>query len=392
MNAPRASGARLSALHAATFAGIGFYLPFFPVWLQSKAMSPGLIGVMVAIPIVVRILVTAPLMSLADRRLGLRPLLLAGHGAQVIGYPLLMVADDPFVIAGLVAALAVAQSPIVPANDLATIEAVRRNPRFDYGRLRVWGSIAFLAANIAAGYLVGALGADVVIWALLLTPLAGILATLLALPGRHTTPAAKPSATEVRARLPAVFFVVVLGAAMVQGSHGAIYAFGSIHWRSVGFSDSLIGYFWAIGVLAEIVVFFLLGRGVGRGSAGVGLILVGGAAAIVRHACLSLTPGLVPTLALQALHGLSFGATHLGTMAAIAALAPETQRGRAQGLGGSLIALAMAGTTVASGPLYRAFGPAVFAAMVPLCALGIALVLLGARMMRAQPQRAGEGG
>jgi PPP family 3-phenylpropionic acid transporter len=183
----------------------------------------------------------------------------------------------------------------------------------------------------------------------------------------------------------------MIAAAITQGSHGALNAFASIHWRSLGFSDAVIGYFWAAGVIAEILVFMFLGRAVGRGS-GVGLILAGSAAAAIRFTIMSLDPGLGLTLALQVLHCLTFAATHIGTMAALTALSPAHARGRAQGIYGSLAALATAVSTVASGVIYKEGGGLVFAAMAPLGALGLVLTLVAVRLMRAQPQRAGSGG
>jgi PPP family 3-phenylpropionic acid transporter len=176
----------------------------------------------------------------------------------------------------------------------------------------------------------------------------------------------------------------MLAAALTQGSHGGLYAFGSIHWRSIGFSDTVIGYFWAVGVLAEIAVFYLLGEAVGRGSFGLGLLLAGSAAATLRFALLSLDPGLVATFALQALHGLSFGASHLGAMAAMAALAPEAARGRTLGVAGSLVALGSAAAAIASGEIYRASGPAVFAWMAPLGGLGFVLAIFAIRSLSRQ--------
>jgi PPP family 3-phenylpropionic acid transporter len=127
-------------------------------------------------------------------------------------------------------------------------------------------------------------------------------------------------------------------------------------------------------------------------AAGFGLMLAGGAASVLRFLVLATDPGLGATFAVQALHGLSFGATHLGSMAALAALAPEAARGRAQGLLGSLSALAMAAATVGSGYVYGTAGSAVFAAMVPLGLAGIALTLYALRRNRIQPQSSGEGG
>ena len=170
---------------------------------------------------------------------------------------------------------------------------------------------------------------------------------------------------------------------------GHVYAFGSIHWRSVGFSDAAIGYLWAIGVAAEIALFAVLGRVVGRGSLGIGLLMVGCAAVVVRFAGLALDPDLAATFLLQVLHGLTFGATHLGGMAALTALTPLGARGQAQGILAALLALGMAATTIASGPLYRAWGAGVFGAMAPLGVIGLILTLVVARRMRAYPHKVG---
>lgn len=391
--APRAIGVRLGALHAATFVGVGVYLPFFPVWLRSEALNPAVIGLIVATPIIVRIVATVPLLTLAERSIGLRRLLMAGHAGQMVGYPLLMMVDDGWLIAGIVALIAVAQAAIIPGNDLATIRAVQGKAGLHYGRLRVWGSIAFLCTSIATGYLIDALGAGIVLWALFLTPLAAMLATHLALP-RDVT-ASEPARQAPAAggtHLSGILWLVMIAAALIQSSHGGLYAFGSIHWRSIGFSDAVIGYFWALGVLAEIVVFFLFGQGVGRGSAGLGLMLAGGSAAAVRFAVLSTDPGLAVTFIMQALHGLTFGATHLGAMAALAALAPESARARVQGVYGSVLALSSAAVAMASGPLYGAVGPGIFAVMAPLGLAAVAILIVAAGWLKRQPQRAGEGG
>jgi MFS transporter, PPP family, 3-phenylpropionic acid transporter len=386
-------GARLGALHAASFISHGVYLPFFPLWLQSQAISPTLVGLIVAIPIMVRILATAPLLSLADRSVGVRLLLLASHAGQIVGFPLLMLTDGPVAIIVLVALIAVAQSAVIPANDLVTTNAVQRNPGLNYGRIRGFGSVAFFFTNIAAGYLVGWYGADVVVVALALIPLLGIAATLVAVPdeGPERPVQAGAGGGEPSPALPGVLWLVMIAAAITQGSHGALNAFASIHWRSLGFSDAVIGYFWAAGVIAEILVFMFLGRAVGRGS-GVGLILAGSAAAAIRFTIMSLDPGLGLTLALQVLHCLTFAATHIGTMAALTALSPMQARGRAQGIYGSLAALATAVSTVARGVIYKEGGGLVFAAMAPLGAVGLVLTLVAVRLMRTQPQRAGSGG
>ncbi|MBM6594492.1 MFS transporter [Microvirga pudoricolor] len=394
MSMPKALGARLGSLHAAAFLTHGFYLPFFPLWLQSKTLTPAAIGVIMAIPIVVRVLVTAPMLSLTDRGVSARSLLVGFYLAQVIGYGLLALTTDGILIGLLVAAISVGQSVVIPANDLVTTLEIQKHRHLDYGRIRAFGSVAFLAASIVAGYLIGLFGIEVVVWSLALIPILGILATIAAIPKNDVirAPDAASRGGPPKVRLSVALWIMMAGAALTQGSHGALNAFGSIYWQSAGFSDTVIGTFWAVGVVAEIGVFFWLGRFVGRGSGGLLLILLGSATAVLRFTIMASQPGLATTFVLQALHGLSFGASHLGAIAALTAMAPLQARGRAQGLYGSISALIMVASTVMSGAIYRAAGSMVFAAMVPLGVAGLVLTLVALRMERAQPQSGGSGG
>jgi PPP family 3-phenylpropionic acid transporter len=390
----RGQSARLSALYGACFAGIGIYMPFFPVWLETRGFDPSAIGAILALPIITRVVVTAPLMSLVDRGVGPRRLLIASGICLVLAYLGLSFASSVHVIAALVIVMAVAQAPLTPLCDLVATEAVRADPRLDYGRIRLWGSITFLVANVAGGYVLAATTPDAVIG--LLTGFA--LATLGIVPlAVSTSPAMKPGEAialpaATAARLPSALWLLIGAAGCVQASHAGVYAFGSLHWREQGFSDPAVGYLWAIGVLAEIVLFAAGGRNVGRQSPGLELLIVGAGAAVLRFSLMALAPGLTATFALQLLHGLSFGATHLGAMAAVSHLAPAGSRGRAQGLLSTAVSLGIAAGTVLSGIAFRAAGPWVFAAMAPIAAIGLVLALLAARRLAAQPHRAGEGG
>lgn len=394
MSEARSLGLRLSLLQAACFLGPGFFLPFFPIWLQSRALPPSVIGIIVATPIIVRTLVTAPLVSLADGPLGARRLLLLSLTGQLVGFPLLMLAQDSAAILALVALIAVTQAGIIPINDLVVTSAVHRYKNLDYGRMRGFGSMSFVMANIAAGYLVGAFGPNAILVSLSMFPLLGMAATLFAVSRDAPEPSLRrgeQKSAEAR-KLPQVLWLVIIATALTQGSHGALNGFGSIHWQKLGIPDSTIGYFWAVGVIAEIAVFMFLGRAVGRGH-GFGLMLIGSLAAIVRFSVLSFDPGVGVTFVLQAMHGLSFGATHLGTMAALAALSPVQARGRAQGVYASLACFTNAVTTVASGMIYKDVGASIFAAMVPMAVMGLALAFLAAGQWKAQfkpqPQREG---
>lgn len=392
---PIRPAARLGALHAATFGGIGVYVPFFPIWLEHRGLPPSWIGLVLALPMLVRIVVTAPLMTLADGGLGLRRLIAGACAGVAIVYAALFFAEGAIALALLVVVLAATQAPVIPGADLATLQAVRRDPRLDYGRVRLWGSIAFLLASIGSGYLLEALPADGVIWLLFSLAVIAMATATAVVPSSapsHLDAEPRAAPPDRAGKLPRVLWLAIGAGACVQASHAAIYAFGSIHWRDLGFSSAAIGYLWAVGVVAEILVFAALGRSIGRGGAALALILLGAAASGLRFAALAAAPAAAATFALQALHGLTFGATHLGTMGALALLAPEGARGRAQGIVASAHALAMAAATGLSGPIFRVAGPLVFLAMVPLAVAGMVLALFALRSLGAQPQSAGEGG
>src|SRR5829696_5824114 len=216
--------ARLSALHAASFLAFGIYLPFFPVWLGSRGLDSSAIGAIVAIPMAVRVLVTTPLMALADGPLGARRVLVVSHAALAVSFAALLLAPGPLAIAAIVAAMAVAQAPVIPLNDLVTMQAVRMRPDLDYGAIRVWGSIAFLLASVGGGAVSAAADPNVVVLLLASLPGLGILATLAALP-RAGAPRPHPrTAKPARpGRIGRSLWLVMAAAACIQASHGALY-------------------------------------------------------------------------------------------------------------------------------------------------------------------------
>ncbi|WP_342108824.1 MFS transporter [Methylobacterium sp. SI9] len=374
---PRPSGpARLSLLYAVVFTEIGIAMPFMPLWLDALGLDAAVIGVLLALPIATRIVATAPLMSLLDRGLGPRRMILAGSlalsltyalmpGAAGIGWPLLAV----FIVLN-----AVAGAPLVPCIDYLTLAAVRQDSRLAYSRIRMAGSIAFLLANLAGGFLLSALGGQVAV-PLLLTGLA-LGAALVAWRSRSVTGLPRGETGVGRPKLPVKLWLCIGAAAAIQASHGAIYGFGSIYWTSQGIPAAWVGSLWAVGVLSEIVLFAVMPSLPAAWRSPVRLLSLGAAAAILRAIGMFLIGDRLAALVpLQALHGLTFGATQLGAMAAVSAYAPDGARGRAQGTLSAVNASIAVVATLVSGLAYRNGGPLAFLAMAPLAAAGLGLAL-----------------
>lgn len=384
--------ARLGLLYAVVFVEIGIAMPFMPVWLGALGLDAGLIGLLLALPIATKVMATRPLMGLIDRGVRPRTLLVAGSLTLALSYALMPAAAAlaAALLGALIVVNAVAQAPLVPSIDYLTLAAARRSKRIDYARIRLCGSVAFLAANLAGGALLGVLG-DRVAVPLLLTGLA-LVASTVAATGREAAPAVEPPTQRGGSPpLPRVLWLSIAAAALIQASHAAIYAFGSLDWARHGVSAPWIGALWAIGVAAEIALFAFVGRWPARWRSPFRLLGLGAGAALLRALGLSLADGEIALLLpLQMLHGLTFGATHLGVMAAVSGFAPEGARGRAQGTVGASTALVSALATLACGAVYRSFGgSATFLMMAPLALAGLALVALAQR--RHDPRRFGGG-
>ncbi|WP_186419043.1 MFS transporter [Bosea sp. CS1GBMeth4] len=371
---------RLSLMHGLNFLGVGFYLPFFPVWLGSKGLSDVDIGYVLAIPILVRVFVASSVTGLGDR---LRPNILLAllNALAALLYFSLAPQAQLIPIAVLTALSAIALSGVVPLADVLTTAQVKAGALRDYGRVRLWGSVTFVLSNLAGGYLIAQYGAWLIPFVLAGSSSLAALAALQApSPPGGVSPAVQHGGSPAGFR-PA-FWLAIGAAACVNATHAALYAFGSLHWRSLGFSGEAIGWLWAVGVLAEIAVFLVGGGIAARGLAGLRWIALAAVAAALRFGVMSADSGLALTFLLQLLHGATFGCAHLGSLAALSALAPESRRAAAQGRLVAAGALAMGLTTILSGYLYRLSGPGVFLAMVPVALLGLLLAALAIHRAR----------
>ncbi len=377
---------RLSLMQALTFLGLGIFVPFFPVWLNARGLGDFAVGFVMAIPAIVRVLASAPVTALADRHITASHLLVILNLVVMAGYLLLWPLRDVWSITFVMIALSVAFSGIIPLSDVITSAAVREHG-VHYGRVRLWGSVAFMLATLAGGSLLTQLGdASIPLVLAACAALAALGAAIVPRFDVRQIPAATPN-DAAPATFSRAFWLMVAASACVQASHGALYTFSTLHWRGLGFGDTTIGLFWAIGIALEIALFAFAGGIVARGTAGLRWIAFGAVAAILRFGLMPFEPGLWGTLALQASHAITFGMTHLGVIAAISVLAPESRRGAAQGRLTAAQALANSAAMLGSGLIYAKVGGLVFLAMVPLALAGLVFALLAMRQIRQEPRQ-----
>lgn len=383
----RIFGLRLSLFYTFLFLGAGVQLPFLPLWLQYKGLDADEIAAVVAAMIAVRIVAAPCGAFLADRHGNRRDVVIWSAGLCVAGYAVLPFMDGfwPILLAGIAAQAC--YSPIVPLAESVAVEGSLHH-KLDYGRMRLWGSLSFIFASLLAGALLDVLPVASVVYMILAGQ--GLLAFACIMLPREP-PGAPHRADGGRLRLSDAlklfalpgFIVFIAAASLGQSSHGFLYTFGSVHWNALGYSKPVIGLLWGLSIATEVLLFFFSSRAVKRFGP-VNLIVIGTVGAVVRWLVMAGDPLLAVLMMCQALHGLSFSATHLGTMHYIQRNVPAGLRNTAQGLFSATSGgLAMGTVMLASGPLYREFGGQAYLFMVALAGAGLALALL---LRRASPK------
>lgn len=198
-----------------------------------------------------------------------------------------------------------AQSPLSEALMLAEMKGDLSN----YGKIRLWGSIGFIVAVTGAGYLLDWYGVEALLWlsGALLLLVAGAALRIRDAPHPVAVQGAPPLWSVLRKPEVGAFF---LSCALMIGAHMAIYAFYSLYLERAGYAKPVIGLMWALGVAAEVVLFYFQSRVFGRfGARRIMLFAFG--LTVLRFALTGAAPHLLWVLVLaQLMHAATFAAHH----------------------------------------------------------------------------------
>lgn len=370
---PHAEAARIAIAYATLFFLMGIHLPYWPVWLASRGMDPEAVGLLLGVGLWARL--ASPLFGrLVDRGaradMIVRALALGTLGAYV-GFG---AAEGLVGLLTWALLLGIASSPIMSLFDGQAVTAVARG-RLDYGRVRAWGSAAFIVASLLGGALLEGRPEELIRWTLVASAAALVIGSWV-LPRAARLPRAtgpSPTVRELLARPGVVLFLAT--AAALQGSHAVLYGFGTQWWQRVGIDESTIGALWAEGVLVEIGL-FAVGTRLARRVGPAGLLAIAGIGGIVRWPALAFTTSLPALFAIQSLHAASFAAMHLGAITWIRQHVPADAVHRATALYAAVASgLALGVGLPVAGALYERYaGDAYWFMAIPSLA-GLLLAL-----------------
>ncbi len=311
--------------YAAYFAAMGIVLPFFPVYLAGRGMDVAAIGVFTGLLSISRMLAPPLAGHALDRHADASRFIFFTSLAAAALALLLPWVETRMTLALVVLGFGCLWAAVLPLTDGLSV-AVSEAALVDYGRLRVWGSIGFVAASLAGGvWLAGAQQSQFPYWlaAMLLTT--AIAATGFPANGMH-----QGQSSPRQGKFSSSFGVLLVVSFMMQASHGAYYGFYSLYLLQMGYKGWMIGSFWVLGVVAEIVLMWKWSRPISEATP-----------ALVLSACLLLASvrwlgiGLTQIwwilALLQLLHAASFAAFHINAVTWVRRFSPPERQASAQG-------------------------------------------------------------
>lgn len=378
---------RAAIYHFTVFGSAGVASVYFGIWLANRGIHPEEVGIINAAPVLLMLLVNVFIGRLADRAKDWRSaIIVLSLFSGFVAFGLLFVSG----FWGILLVWTLSMMPAaatVPIVDAATLRMTQRRGT-DFGIVRAWGTVGFMATTFAAGPLIAWLGDGA--FAPLFVAVAVARAVLsLQLPAFRGDRSAEPVVTaptgpaagKLREIMKPWFIATLLGLGIVYSTHAAIGAFAALLWVEQGISEALIGPLIAFMAAAEALMMFLWTRLKFKASAR-HLILIAALVAAARWAAMAFSPPVWVLFGLQMLHSITFAVGYFGGIYFIANWTREEIAAEAQGFSYVLQQAMSVIVLVGMGWCVQAFGAGAWLVLSGYSLLGAVCVLVSLRLWR----------
>ena len=365
---------RLSGFYWFYFAALGVLLPYWGIYLQGLGFAPARIGELLGIVQVTRLIAPNLWGWLGDRSGQRMRIIRWASLASAVSFSGVYAAAGSYLWLALATVLfsffwhaSLPQFEVVTLGHLGT--QVHR-----YSRVRLWGSLGFIAAVVGMGPLLNIWGTASIPHALLLLFVLLWLNSLLVSDAPSTVRATLPTPPISHVlRQPAVL-ALFAACFLHQVAHAIYYGFFSLYLGTLSYTQTTIGLLWGLGVSAEVGIFIIMPSLLARFQAR-RLLLLALALAVLRWQIIGHVADYLPALLLaQMLHAFTFGAFHAASIELIQHFFPGALQGRGQALYSSLsFGAGSAVGSLIAGYLWQGWGPSM---MFNLAALLAALAWL----------------
>ena len=373
----------LAGFYVASFAVLGVYMQFFPVWLQDARGCSAADVTQVLTGQVIARTIAGPLWARrVDASGHPRRVLRLLAVTSVVAFATFLLAHDKLALLLCSTLFGLCYPPMHPILDALTMRTCTPLG-VSFGRVRIWGSVAFLTTIVAVGVALPGLNGDAAaraaaapwVYGITLLALCGTVAASITLPDPRAEPARRAPLRELLSS--GWFLVFLIGAGLIQGSHAAYYNLSTLHWRDHGVGADRASVLWAEGIVAEILLFAIARRALQDWRPTTWLLL-GAVGAVVRWVVLAGTTSVPLLLLTNWLHAASFGCTFLGSLQFIQRRVAYDRHASAQGLlGAACSGVFTALGALLAGQLYERSPAQAFLAMAAMAGAGaIAIAVL----------------
>ena len=360
---------RIAGFYFFYYAFVGMFAPYWSLYLKSIGFDAIDIAILVAVQPVMRMIAPTLWGWVADRT-GKR-LLVVQIAATLSAVCYMGVFATTsfwgmFLVLGVMGFFWSASMPLVEATTLTYLG--KHSAR--YGRIRSWGSIGFIAAVVGLGYALDHMAIRWLLWVGAVIELGIVLFARQIPPTEvlaHHTDHQPIRQIALQPQVIALFSACFL----MSVAHGPYYTFYSIYLVEHGYAKSAVGGLWALGVICEIGVFFLMPWLVRRFGY-TRILLISFSCAVLRFMLIGWGIDFIVLLLIaQVLHAATFGAYHAASVGLVHEFFQGRHQSKGQALFGSLSygAGGMLGG-LASGPIWQHYG----ASVLYTCSAGVALL------------------
>ncbi len=300
---------RLSNFYFFYFALLGAWLPFWPLFLQGEGFNAEQIGYLAGIMMATKIVAPSIWGWLSD--VSQRRMMIIRWGAflALLSFMVIFLERGFWWLALITAAFSFFWNAILAQFEVTTLAYLGGRYR-RYSLIRLWGSIGFIVAVSGLGLFFDFYSVSYLPLVMVLL-LIGIWVSSLLVAEKGKAEHDQNTGQTLKAVLkqPAVitFFIVCF---LMQVSHGPYYTFFTVYLEDHGYSRTVSGLMWSLGVIAEVVLFLFMHRLLQRWSLRV-IMLASLTLSALRWFMLAFWVENTSLLLIaQCLHAASFGSFH----------------------------------------------------------------------------------
>ncbi|MFV2005695.1 MAG: MFS transporter [Gammaproteobacteria bacterium] len=335
---------KLSGFYFFYFASLGVLIPYWSLYLKSLGYNSLIIGSLIAILPATKLIAPYIWGWLADHTRRSMFIIRVASILALLSFSLVFVSDQLWWLTVAMLLFSFFWNAILPQFEAMTLNHLGSDSH-RYSMIRLWGSLGFIVIVVLIGDLLQSSDAGLIPLVVLIT-FVFISLTSFIVPEKLNVPHVDHSPIWHVIKQPKVLAFLAVCFLMLF-SHGPYYTFYTIYLEDNGYSTYMIGVLWAVGVLAEVIIFLLMHRLLPMFGARK-LLIVTLLLTTLRWLLIGFFVDDLSILFLaQLLHAFSFGVFH----AVGISLVHEYFTGSHQGRGQALYASTSYGAGVAAGSL-----------------------------------------